>query len=310
MNINKPAFWDTKQISLWAILLLPVTALYCLILAARRVIKNSKKFNIKTICIGNIYLGGTGKTPLAIKMASLLQDKFNLVIVKKEYSDQKDEIAMLKHNCKVITHKSRTSAIEQAIKENYNLAIMDDGFQDEEIKKDISILCFSSAQSIGNGFVIPSGPLRESLDRIKFSDIVCINGDLNPELEKKIKSYKQNIKIFYSTYHLSNTNYFKDKNYFVFSGIGNNINFLNLLKKNKINISDYKFFPDHYDYSDHDIGKLKNHALKNKLHLLTTEKDYLRLSEQNKENIEHGKIQLIINDEEKLVKQIMSYENN
>ena len=56
---------------------------------------------------------------------------------------------------------------------------MDDGFQDEEIKKDISILCFSSAQSIGNGFVIPSGPLRESLDRIKFSDIVCINGDLN-----------------------------------------------------------------------------------------------------------------------------------
>ena len=234
MNINKPAFWDTKQISLWAILLLPVTALYCLILAARRVIKKPKKFNIKTICIGNIYLGGTGKTPLAIKMASLLQDKFNLVIVKKEYSDQKDEIAMLKQNCKVITHKSRTSAIEQAIKENYNLAIMDDGFQDEEIKKDISILCFSSAQSVGNGFVIPSGPLRESLNRIKFSDIVCINGDLNPELERKIKSYKQNIKIFYSTYHLLNANYFKDKNYFVFSGIGNNINFLNLLKKIKL----------------------------------------------------------------------------
>ena len=310
MNLNKPAFWDSKQVSLWAMLLLPVTALYCLILAARRVIKSSKKFNIKTICIGNIYLGGTGKTPLAIKMASLLQNKFNLVIIKKEYSDQKDEIAMIKHNCKVITHKSRSSAIEQAIIKNYNLAIMDDGFQDEEIKKDISILCFSSAQSVGNGFVIPSGPLRESLDRIKCSDIVCINGDLNPDLEKKIKSYKEDIKIFYSTYHLLDENYFKDKNYFVFSGIGNNINFLNLLKKNKINISDYKFFPDHYDYSDHDISKLKNHALKNKLHLLTTEKDYLRLSEQNKENIEHGKIQLIINDEEKLVKQIMSYENN
>ena len=310
MNLNKPAFWDSKQVSLWAILLLPVTALYCLILAARRVIKSSKKFNIKTICIGNIYLGGTGKTPLAIKMASLLQDKFNLVIVKKEYPDQKDEIAMIKHNCKVITHKSRSSAIEQAIKENYNLAIMDDGFQDEEIKKDISILCFSSAQSVGNGFVIPSGPLRESLDRIKFADIVCINGDSNPELEEKIKSYKQDIKIFYSTYHLLDENSFKDKKYFVFSGIGNNINFIDLLKKNKINISDYKFFPDHYNYSDHDISKLKNHALKNKLYLLTTEKDYLRLSEENKKNIEHGKIQLIINDEEKLVKQIISYENN
>ena len=310
MNLNKPAFWDSKKISFWAILLLPVTALYCLILFTKRLIKNPKKFNIKTICIGNIYLGGTGKTPLAIKVASLLQDKFNLVIIKKEYSNQKDEITMLKQNCKVITHKSRRLAIEQAIKENYNLAIMDDGFQDEEIKKDISILCFSSAQSIGNGFVIPSGPLRESLDRIKFSDIVCINGDLNPELEKKIKFYKQDIKIFYSTYYLLNANYFKDKNYLVFSGIGNNINFLNLLKKNKINISEYKFFPDHYEYSDHDIDKLKKHALKNKLHLLTTEKDYLRLSKKNKENIESSKIQLIINDEEKLVKQIVSYENN
>ena len=67
--------------------------------------------------------------------------------------------------------------------------------------------------------------------RIKCSDIVFINGDLNPDLEKKIKSYKQDIKIFYSVYHLLNANYFKDKNYFVFSGIGNNINFLNLLKK-------------------------------------------------------------------------------
>ena len=310
MNLNKPAFWDSKQVSLWAILLLPITALYCLILAARRVIKNPKKFNIKTICIGNIYLGGTGKTPLTIKMASLLESKFNLVIVKKEYTDQKDEIAMLRQSCKVITHKSRISAIEQAVKENYNLAIMDDGFQDEDIKKDISILCFSSAQSVGNGFIIPSGPLRESLDRIKCSDIVFINGDLNPDLEKKIKSYKQDIKIFYSAYHLLNANYFKVKNYFAFSGIGNNINFLNLLKKNKINISGYKFFPDHYEYNDHEIDKLKNHAQKNKLHLLTTEKDYLRLGEKNKKNIEHCKIQLIINDEEKLVKQIMSYENN
>ena len=310
MNLNKPAFWDSKQASLWAILLLPITALYRLILTIRRLITNTKKFNIKTICIGNIYLGGTGKTPLVIKIASLLQDKFNLVIIKKEYSDQKDEISLLQNNCKVISHKSRTSALEQAIKENYNLAIMDDGFQDEKIKKDISILCFNSAQSVGNGFVIPSGPLRESLDRIKFSDIVCINGDSNPELEKKIKFFKRDIKIFYSTYHLLNSDYFENKNYFMFSGIGNNINFLNLLKKNKISIANYKFFPDHYEYSDLDIAELKNYALKNKLHLLTTEKDYLRLGEKNKENIEYCKLQLTIDNEEELVKKIVSYENN
>ena len=310
MNLNKPAFWDSKKISFWAILLLPVTALYCLILFTKRLIKNPKKFNIKTICIGNIYLGGTGKTPLAIKVASLLQDKFNLVIIKKEYSNQKDEITMLKQNCKVITHKSRRLAIEQAIKENYNLAIMDDGFQDEEIEKDISILCFSSAQSVGNGYMIPSGPLRESLSRIKCSDIACINGATNLELEKKIKSYRQDIKIFYSTYNLLNANYFKNKNYFIFSGIGNNINFLNLLKKYKISIFGYKFFPDHHEYSDLEIAELRNHALKNKLHLLTTEKDYLRLGEKNKTNIEYCKLELTIDNEEELVRQIIFYENN
>ena len=93
-EFKKPAFWDQANIPM-GYTAFTCDGLYCLILAARRVIKNPRKFNIKTICIGNIYLGGTGKTPLAIKMASLLQDKFNLVIVKKEYSDQKDEIAML-----------------------------------------------------------------------------------------------------------------------------------------------------------------------------------------------------------------------
>lgn len=310
MNLNKPAFWDSRKISLWSILLMPLTVLYCLVLAINRKIKNPKKFNIKIICIGNIYIGGTGKTPLTIKLASLLKNRFKLAVIKKKYSDQKDEISLLEKTCKVISHKSRKIAIEQAIKENYNMVILDDGFQDEEIKKDISIVCFSSTQSIGNGLVLPSGPLRETLQRIQYADMVIVNGDLNTELEKKIKIHNKNCEIFYSYYHLLNLENYKNKRFFAFSGIGNNINFLNLLKKNKIDIADYKFFPDHYDYTNKEIDKLKNYALKNNLHLLTTEKDYLRLKKNHKQNINYTDIKLIIKDEEKLVKKIMPYESN
>ena len=174
MNLNKPAFWDLKKISLWSILLLPLMKLYCLAILIRGVVTNKKKFKAKVICVGNIYIGGTGKTPLAIKIASLLQNKFQLAIIKKDYQDHQDEISLLKKNCKVITGKSRKEAIQQAIREGCDLVILDDGFQDVGIKKDLSILCFSSAQGIGNGFVLPSGPLREPLKKMLCADIVCI----------------------------------------------------------------------------------------------------------------------------------------
>ena len=208
MNLNKPAFWDLKKISLWSILLLPLMKLYCLALLIRGVVTNKKKFKAKVICVGNIYIGGTGKTPLAIKIASLLQNKFQLAIIKKDYQDHQDEISLLKKNCKVITGKSRKEAIQQAIREGCDLVILDDGFQDVGIKKDLSILCFSSAQGIGNGFVLPSGPLREPLKKMLCADIVCINGDSNLELEKVIKSYNKNLEIFYSKYRILNLDHY------------------------------------------------------------------------------------------------------
>ena len=310
MNLNKPAFWDLKNFIIWPILLLPITFLYSLILFIKRIVSVEKKLNIKVICIGNIYIGGTGKTPLTIKIASLLQDKMKIAVVKKEYSYLQDEILLLKKNCKVFVNKSRRLAIQQAINEGYDLVILDDGFQDMTIKKDLSIICFSSRQGIGNGFTFPSGPLRESLARLKYADMVFINGDLNPELEKKIKLYNKYLEVFYSRYSILDIKKYNNKKYFAFSGIGNNINLLNLLKKNKINVVDHKFFPDHYSYNESDINSLKEKAKKNNLQLLTTEKDFLRLDDVVKKDIEYVNTELIINNEERLMKKIIFYENN
>ena len=304
MNLKKPDFWDLKKKNLYAILLLPLSAIYFLALSLKKKIIKKKKFKVKIICVGNIYLGGTGKTPLSIKLAQILKKKFNLAVIKKNYSDQQDEISLLKKYCTTITDHSRERAIQKATDKNYNLLILDDGFQDTGIIKDLSIICFSSEQGVGNGLLLPAGPLRDSLETLKNADIALINGYLNLDLEKIIKENNPQIKIFYSRYEIINVNKYKNKNYFIFSGIGNNINFLKLLKKNNISVIEYKFFPDHYCYKDYEIDNLKETALKKNLTLLTTEKDYVRLTANQQDKVEYLTTELIINDEEKLIKEL------
>jgi tetraacyldisaccharide 4'-kinase len=306
MNLNKPAFWDSKKKIFYAILLLPLAVIYFFIVSLRKKIIKKKKFNIKIICVGNIYLGGTGKTPLSIKLAQILKKQFNVAVIKKNYLNQQDEISLLKKYCTVITDKSREVAIQKAIDEKYNLLILDDGFQDTGIIKDLSIICFSSVQGVGNEFLLPSGPLRDTLSSLKNANIALINGDLNLDLENIIKKNNNQIKIFYSRYEITNINKYNNKNYFIFSGIGNNINFLQLLKKNNISVNEYKFFPDHYIYKDYEIDNLKAAAVKKNLTLLTTEKDFLRLTTNQQDNIEFLTTELIINDEEKLVKELVA----
>ena len=108
--------------------------------------------------------------------------------------------------------KNRIEAINNLIESNNDLAILDDGFQDFTIKKNFSILCFNQKQWIGNGFIIPSGPLREKLSAIKRADCVVINGNKNIKIEDQIYKKNKNLKIFYSKYKPVNIDRFKDKN--------------------------------------------------------------------------------------------------
>ena len=109
-KILKPKFWDKSNLSFLSLILLPLTILTFLINFFKK-IYNKKKFNIKTICVGNIYLGGTGKTPLVIKINEILRNKFRLFVIKKNYSDQIDEQELLKNKTKLIITKSRTKKL-------------------------------------------------------------------------------------------------------------------------------------------------------------------------------------------------------
>ena len=140
-------------------------------------LNSKKKFLIKTICVGNTYLGGTGKTSLAIEIQNLLKKKFKTVFIKKNYPDQLDEINLLKSKGDVIFKNSREESLHLASKKKYELAILDDGLQQKNINYDLKIICFNAGDGFGNNFLLPAGPLRESINKIKNYDIAFINGE-------------------------------------------------------------------------------------------------------------------------------------
>ena len=305
MKFKKPKFWDYKKPNLLAYFLLPFTLL--VFLRNFLVKKNSLKPNdkIKTICVGNIYIGGTGKTPLSIKISELMKKKnLKSVIIKKFYSDQFDEQRLIKKYSNLICKQSRSEALEDAINQNFEYAIFDDGLQDKSINYNLKFVCFNSSQWKGNGFLIPAGPLRENINSIKNYDAIFLNDNKenNLEIVNEIKKINKDLKIFRTYYKPSNLDEFDFKiNYVAFSGIGNPKNFTNILLDNKFNVIKKFNFPDHYNYNKNDLNKIIDFAKNTNAKIITTEKDYLRLNNEFTDKVKFLKLELFISDENKFL---------
>ena len=206
MIIKKPNFWDYKKPNILSYFLLIFTFPLIInnyLINKRRNQNLSKTKNIKTICVGNIYIGGTGKTPLSIKISQIL-NKINLktAIIKKFYPYQIDEQKLIANYNKLYCEKSRKEALKNAQKDMLDIAIFDDGLQDKTLNYDLRFVCFNTLKWIGNGFLIPAGPLREKLKSIKNFDAVFLNGNEEDVsvLKSIIKKINKNIKIFETYY--------------------------------------------------------------------------------------------------------------
>jgi len=300
MKFKKPKFWDYKKPNIISYLLLPISVLLQIAKFIKNVTIKKKKFqSIKTICIGNIYLGGTGKTSLSLKINKILKDKIKSCFVKKYYSNQIDEQKILEKNGKLFKSKNRSESIKQAINEDFKVAIFDDGLQDPSINYDYNIVCFNINNWIGNGQTIPSGPLRENIKNLKKYKNVFLNG--NKENIENIKKYiheiDPNINIYQGEYIPLNIDEFDKKNkYLVFSGIGNHKTFVSMLKINDINVVKDIEFPDHYKYSTKEIDNIISISKKLDCKIITTEKDYMRLNNNNEINYIKSELE-IINEE-------------
>jgi tetraacyldisaccharide 4'-kinase len=289
----------------------------------------------KIISVGNISLGGTGKTPMTIMLAKHFISKGKKVcILSRGYkgkigydtnviSDGKeiligpdkaaDEPYMIAKNCPeaiVITGKERTESYEFAEKEfSPDIYILDDGFQHKRMKRDIDICLLDHKRPVSTGFMFPFGYLREPASAIKRADIVIFTRAENEAVPKSVEKYVEGKEVFFSNIDFSGIYdkdgkadiYYKGKEVVAFAGIASPKKFFNYIKKLGMKPMVKKPFTDHHCY----CGR-ETHMLQQKMRemeasfIITTEKDFVKLSEEDTENIYYLKIDINIKDKERL----------
>ncbi len=316
MKLKKPKFWDYDKPNILSLILIPIALLLQILNFIKNIFVIKRKIEgIKTICVGNIYVGGTGKTSLSLKIKDIL-DKKNIkaCFIKKNYPEQQDEQKILQEKGDLFKDSKRIRSINHALKEGNQFAILDDGLQDLSIKYDMIFICFNNMNWIGNGQTIPAGPLRENLNNLKNYNHVFLIGNLeNLEfIKKKVFQINSKISIHVAKYVPINLHDFsKNEKYIVFSGIGNHKTFVSMLKKYEINIIKDIEFPDHFQYSKKIIDKIILMSKNENCKIITTKKDYLRLGQKYNNNIKFIDVTLEILDEKKLIQSIINvYEQN
>ncbi len=263
-----------------------------------------KKYPVKTICVGNIMAGGTGKTPIVMELAKYIK---NSVIVSRGYKGKffgrvsksmnadfvGDEPKLLSNYAPVFVGVNRNKSIESAIKNYKNpTIILDDAFQNPSVKYDVKILVFDGKIGLGNNFVLPAGPLRESLKSgLKSADCVIIIGEDKKDLKSKILKYK-NLPVFYATNKLSVSK--NPESVVAFAGIGYPDKFFNSLRDTKIQSIMTKSFADHHLYTEHELSDLESVARTQDAVLITTEKDWVRLPEKWQKKVLKTKLETMI----------------
>ena len=306
MKFKKPKFWNS--INFLSIILLPFSLLTLIFNIFKSQVITENRFNIPIICVGNIFIGGTGKTPLSIYIYNLLKNKkFKPAIVRKYYPSHADEINFTKSKVRqFFSDRKRLESISKAIIKKNNVIIMDDGMQDVSVNKDLSIMCFNSTDLIGNGFLLPAGPLREQLKKVNSCRIAVINGKRNILFENKLKSISDSIEIFQSKYEIKNLKRLKGKKILAFAGIGNPNNFFKLLKEHGLKIKQEISFPDHYNYKKSEVKNLMLLAKEKGLKLITTEKDYFRVKQLGFKKIDYVSVNLKIINFKSFEKELLS----
>lgn len=309
IKLIKPKFWDSKTINFFSILLSPLTLITMILIFFKKKISKEKAFEIPIICVGNIYIGGTSKTPTSILLSKELSILgFKPVIIRKFYANHEDEYKQIRNNFNnLIVGKDRGISIIKAQQRGNNVIILDDGFQDHKIKKDLNIICFNQNQLVGNGLILPAGPLRENLSSLLNANIVLINGKKDQDFEEKILKINKNLEIYYSEYKPININEFKNHKLLALAGIANPENFFMLLEKNNLKVEKKLVFPDHYKFSKKELQNIVNIAKENNLKIITTEKDFFKITDFDYKEINYLKVSLELQEKRKFFNKIKSF---
>ena len=310
--IKTPAFWYQKR-GLLSYTLWPIALLYQLgHIVLQKLSKEPYTPSIPVICIANAVAGGSGKTPTAIALINLIKEKKlykNPFIITRGYGRKTnesvlvnldkdtfdtvgDEALLLAQHAPVIVGSNRAESARLAIEQNADCIIMDDGFFNQSIDKDINILAVDRQMDFGNGFTLPAGPLRAPLKAV-LPDIDAII-TIGPSFLSDKPVFEAEIQL---SQEISNST-----DVIAFAGIGYPQKFKNTLEDNDYNVISFHAFADHHVYAENDLKPLLENAKEKKARLITTEKDFVRLPAHYKEMIDTLPIHLSIHDQDGLTR--------
>ena len=291
--LKAPKFWYLKRDSLLSNSLYPFSLLFRLGTKIRNLLSRERKTTLPIICVGNIVIGGAGKTPVALKIGNMLikagyKPHFvskgygglekNNTLVKDWHSPKSvgDEPLLLSEIAPTWIGLNRNKSFQLAKEKGADCIVMDDGFQNPTLQKDFSIIVINGEQGFGNKRVIPSGPLRESINRgLSRTNLVILIGEISDEVRNKIPKH---IPLIAANFKIKEDEMIlKGQRVTAFAGIAYPEKFFNSLKLVNTNIVDKITYSDHHVYTENDLLNLAEIANKNKSILVTTKKDMVRI---------------------------------
>ena len=302
--LKAPKFWYNKNISIYGVLLSPLSILWALGTIIKKNFTKAQKAEIPVIAVGSAIIGGSGKTPSVLFLCEELGKMgYNPHIISRGYGGNSNEIIkvnptmsytlvgdealMMSNYFPTWVSKNKFQAFQKAKRDGANILVLDDALQSFNIHKDLSIYVYDSIQSFGNRLLVPSGPLRETVKTAlnKSQIFFLINTNICEDLTKK--HFKQ-----FLNYKININPEIREKKLIAFAGLGFNKKFFEQLQNENLNIVKLKDFPDHHQYTVDDMFMLLDEANKKDAFLITTEKDHTRIPSEFKSSVGiiHGKI--------------------
>ncbi len=315
--MNPPHFWShgldpysREAAPFVRAMLTPLANIYAWAGARRLRKTESYRCAVPVICVGNVTIGGTGKSPLVaalrswfaakgIRAASLSRGyKGSLkgpLKVNAEFhsaAEVGDEPLMLGRKGESWIGANRAAAGKAMVEDGVELILMDDGFQNPQLYKDHSMLVIDSAAPFGNGHVIPKGPLREPVAaaEARAQSIVLVGSGTCPEILKTTKPIlRAHIQPLFPP---------PRGRLVAFAGIGRPAKFFDALISHGGEISESIPYADHHTYSEGDLKYLHALAAERGAKLITTEKDFVRLKDPQQTGITPWPIETVFESEE------------
>lgn len=291
-----PDFWWNRELSVPAILLLPIAHFYGRTAKKRMLSDSRTSSKLPVICVGNYVVGGTGKTPFAIALYNLLKDKnYNPTFMLRGYGgklkgpvmvDPKnhnarevgDEALLLADVGPTVVATNRQQGATFVENTSSDIIIMDDGFQNSSLKKDVSIVLIDAEVGMGNGHCMPAGPLRAPIDtQIRKTDILVVVGNGEGSDPVIRRAARKGLMPNFATLEPKATEGQIGKPVLAYAGIGRPQKFFNSAKEVGFKVMHECLFPDHHFFSEGEMRQLLNLAEEQSLILLTTSKDKARL---------------------------------